>query len=389
MAHDLNIEDVVLLIDTSRSMYRRDFKPSRIENVVMAISSLIPRKFEIDSSDKIAIVSFSDKARKIHDFSKDSDSLLSAARTMKVGGDSNIADGLALSIQLLAKEIRKIGGKVIRIIIFSDDKLGEMTNRMIKLANVAKGLGIFIDSLVSGRSTGAAKFSVLKNISLITGGDFAYFNNEHAFLKAATGMASKKDLNDVSGYWEEQEKVINSAPLLSEIAVDLRRPDINEIQEMILNPGKIKCNICYKSNDGNGPPYATIRFCPSCGRPMHLNCAAGWARNSPDANENVFRCPFCYFLLRVPRILNILNQEKMKQKNQVKNTRFSLVPPDQVPNIDKSCGSCHVIFENTDRVYKCEKCGTFYHAACAKELNEKYGGCRICGSHVVNDAEIT
>ncbi|MBD3187780.1 VWA domain-containing protein [Candidatus Bathyarchaeota archaeon] len=388
MADGYNIEDVVILIDVSRSMIRRDFNPSRIQVLMRALSSFIPRKFKIDASDRIGLVTFGLKATKLHDFSNNAQVLLDALKKIKFTGDSDVADGLALSMQMLVTEMRKIGGKVVRIILFSDDRLGQMSNRLIKLANAAKGLGIFIDSLISAMPKDDGTYSVLKNLSLISGGDFAYFNNEQAFLKAAIGLSSKKDLNDISGYWESQEREMHSAPLLSEIAVELKRPDMSEIQEMISNPTKIKCNICYKADDGTGPSYATMRYCPSCGRPMHLNCAVEWSKNSPDAMEDVFRCPFCYFLLKVPSSYKILGKNHSESQHEVGTAKFSKIPRVQIPDIQGSCGNCHVIFLGKYDVYKCNKCGTYYHEPCVKKIHEKYQACRTCGSRITNIKEI-
>nr|MDO8117927.1 VWA domain-containing protein [Candidatus Sigynarchaeota archaeon] len=139
-------EDVIILLDTSRSMSRRDFAPSRLVVTLRALGQLITKKFEIDANDRIGLVFFGTKAQKIQEPTSNAAVLLSALKSnVDAGGGSEIADGLALSIQALGSEIRKIGGKIVRILLFSDDKLGSMTNRLIKLANAAKGLGIFID----------------------------------------------------------------------------------------------------------------------------------------------------------------------------------------------------------------------------------------------------
>ncbi|HME52816.1 MAG TPA: VWA domain-containing protein [Candidatus Lokiarchaeia archaeon] len=385
----LTIEDNVILIDTSRSMLRADFTPSRLAVTMRASLELIAKKFEIDPNDRLSIVTFGNKAQKISDFSSKKQILFEALKNVEPGGVSDIADGLALSIQLLATEMRKMGGKVVRILLFSDDRLGTMTNKLIKLGNAAKGLGIFIDCLVAGRPAGAKNFSVMKNLATITGGDFAYFTNTSAYFKAIVGLSSKKDLNDVAGYYEAQEKV-RTTPLLSEIAVELRRPNIQEIQDMIANPQKIKCNICYKSESNGRPAYATMRYCPSCARPMHLVCTAQWAKNSPDARDDVFRCPFCYFLIKNTGAMLLT-----KTGNAVKQgvapsgiTSFTMIPREDIPDIDSSCGHCHNVFLGEYDVFRCDGCGTYYHKPCVKEVQDKFGACRVCGKQIKNIKEI-
>jgi hypothetical protein len=387
----LLIEDVIVLIDSSRSMLRTDFQPSRFAVTVRATAELLKKKFEIDANDRICLVTFGSKARKLSEFSSKANQLIPALSTIEAGGNSDIGEGLALAIQLIASEMRKIGGKVVRILLFSDDRLGSMSNQLIKLANAAKGLGIFIDCLVAGSPRRGANFSVMKNIASITGGDFAYFSNDNAYYKAIVGLSSKKDLNDATGYAEAQEKV-RTAPLLAEIAVELRRPNLNEIQEMIANPQKTKCNICYKSESQGRPAYATMRYCPSCMRPMHISCTIQWARNSPDAREDVFRCPFCYFLIKNSGAA-ILKGTGMgaskKGQGPAGATQFAMIPRKNISEIDGSCGNCRNIFLGEYDVYQCESCKTYYHKPCVKEIDQKFGGCRICGKQIKNVREIT
>jgi hypothetical protein len=387
----LLIEDVIIIIDSSRSMLRTDFPSTRFAVTVRATAELLKKKFEIDASDRICLVTFGDKARKISEFISKADQLIPKLKTIEAGGKSDITEGLALSIQLIAGEMRKIGGKVVRILLFSDDRLGSMTNQLIKLANAAKGLGIFIDCLVAGSHNRGSNFSVMKNIATITGGDFAHFSNENAYYKAIVGLSSKKDLNDAAGYAEAQEKV-RIAPLLAEIAVELRRPNLNEIQEMIANPQKNKCSICYKSESQGRPSYATIRYCPSCMRPMHIACTIQWAKNSPDGREDVFRCPFCYFLIKNSGAALLKGSgisASKKGQGPAGTTQFAMVPRKDIPDIDGSCGNCRNIFLGEYDVYQCESCRSYYHKPCVKEIDQKYGGCRICGKTIKNAREIT
>nr|MDO8116744.1 hypothetical protein [Candidatus Sigynarchaeota archaeon] len=236
-----------------------------------------------------------------------------------------------------------------------------------------------------------ASYSVMKNLAMITGGDFAYFSNTSAYSNAVANLSSKKDLNDINGYWQAQETA-RAAPLLSEIAVELRRPTVDEIQVLIADPNKSKCNICYRSTSPTGQaPFVSLRYCPSCGRAMHLQCAHQWAKNAPDATEEVFRCPFCYFLIRdsTSSILSKFakaNAQVQSQSNQA--TTFIQIPRDKVPDIDGSCANCRIIFMGEFDVYKCRSCGSYYHAPCVKEIQEKYKACRICGRPIQNIDQI-
>ncbi|MEX2718350.1 MAG: VWA domain-containing protein, partial [Candidatus Sigynarchaeota archaeon] len=54
----LLIEDVIVLIDSSRSMLRTDFQPSRFAVTIRATAELVKKKFEIDANDRICLVTF-------------------------------------------------------------------------------------------------------------------------------------------------------------------------------------------------------------------------------------------------------------------------------------------------------------------------------------------
>ncbi|GAH82982.1 unnamed protein product, partial [marine sediment metagenome] len=56
----------------------------------------------------------------------------------------------------------------------------------------------------------------------------------------------------------------------------------SEIKAMMGGKGQEKCQICHSiKNPLNGADFfASGRYCPSCGRPYHLHCAALWAKKS-------------------------------------------------------------------------------------------------------------
>ena len=71
-------ENIVICIDTSRSMYRTDYAPNRLISSVDAIKKLISERFVQDASSSFAAVNFSDKPKKIIDFTNDKKKLFEA-----------------------------------------------------------------------------------------------------------------------------------------------------------------------------------------------------------------------------------------------------------------------------------------------------------------------
>ena len=57
-------ENVVICLDTSRSMFKTDYEPNRFYCCISAIKELIKKRFEKDSKSAFSIVTFSDKAEK-------------------------------------------------------------------------------------------------------------------------------------------------------------------------------------------------------------------------------------------------------------------------------------------------------------------------------------
>lgn len=387
---DLKIEDTVVLLDTSRSMMRSDFKPSRLYVQIKATKQFIEKKFSIDPKDRIALATFGKITRKLNDFTYDRAKLLDSLRKVQISGKGNLRDGIAFSLQILVAEMRKIGGKVPRILIFSDNKL-QIENKIDKIIDLAKGLGVFIDSCQLGRPQDFQK-NILKKISQTTKGEYGYFNNSKALLNAGKAFASKKDTNKTADYFspEKKDKI---PPLVSEIAVPLRRPNVMEIRLMMSEAGRNQetCQICHskKAPITGADFFSEGRFCPSCDRPMHLTCAGLWAKKT-EYKDNVFRCPFCYFLLSLPYSVMSLIEDKTDEDQEIKlmededlnETKMELVPEDKVKNIDASCSYCNSIFLGDYDVYQCENCGSYYHKPCLEKMYNEIHSCRYCGARI-------
>jgi Mg-chelatase subunit ChlD len=146
---DWKLEDTVLLLDTSRSMLRKDFKPSRLILTLKAAKNFIIKKFSIDPKDRISIIIFGDTVKKLIGFSLDQKRLIEVLQKVKISGKGDLHDGIAFALQILVGEMRKIGGKTNRIVIISDNKL-KQREKLDKIINIVTGLGIFIDALQIG-----------------------------------------------------------------------------------------------------------------------------------------------------------------------------------------------------------------------------------------------
>ncbi|MFX0007520.1 MAG: VWA domain-containing protein [Promethearchaeota archaeon] len=386
------IEDTVILLDASRSMLRKDFKPSRLAIELEATKSFIQSKLSLDMKDRLSIITFGEVTKKLINFAYDQEKLIKSLKNIQVSGKGLLHEGIAFALQILVEEMRKVGGKTSRILIITDNKLNTDINKLRKMVNIAKGLGVIIDACQLGGIEDNGEDS-LKRITQLTGGNFEHFNNSKAIINTINEFASKKDVKQTIDYFSPN-KEDNSAPLISEIALPLRRPSLLEIRLLTKGGGRghVKCQIChsFKAAVTGSDFLSEGRYCPSCDRAMHLSCAAMWAKKT-EYKENVFRCPFCFFLLELPTAALKLIKEKTEEFPEIKiaeedeilETNMVLVPDDEIDQINASCSYCHSIFLGDYKVYKCENCQAYYHEPCFRKVYNELKACRYCGAKII------
>ena len=136
--HDIKIEDAIVLLDTSRSMLRKDFKPNRLRVAIDAVKNFIETKFSIDLKDRIALLTFGEETKILTRFTNDEDKLLSSLEYLEISGKGELNEAIAFSLQLLVEEMRKIGGKTFRIFVITDNKImyNDKLMNMINITNL-------------------------------------------------------------------------------------------------------------------------------------------------------------------------------------------------------------------------------------------------------------
>ena len=388
---EIKVEDTVLLLDTSRSMLRKDFKPNRLVLELLTASDFIKSKLSIDFKDRISIISFGAITTRIIKFSNEEDKLIEALKKIRISGRGLLHEGIAFALQILVQEMRKLGGKISRIFIITDNKLELDPNRLEKIINIAKGLGVYIDACQMGGVEKHGKMS-LKRITQHTNGDYGYFNNSKDLGSAIRAFASKKIISETTDYFSPNKKE-EIAPLVSEIALPLRRLSLLEIRLMMdgKNRAQEKCQICHsvKAPVTDSDFFSEGRYCPSCDRAMHLSCAAMWAKKT-EYKDTIFRCPFCFFLLELPKAALKFAEEKDEKSQEIriieeveqKLAKMLLIPEEDVNQIDASCSFCHNIFLGDYRVYQCDNCKSYYHQPCFEKMKNEISACRYCGAQI-------
>lgn len=386
-------ENVVICLDTSRSMYRTDLKPNRIHSCINAIKKLIHERYNGDSASAFALVNFGGNSEKVTGFTNFTDEISTALDTLQIQGRSSLGEGLATSIKVVIEELRKIMANIPRILVISDGINTEGAVDPLKMGRLAQGLNIKIDAFRLGATY---KLNILKQLSDLTGGKYYYINDQHSLLKSAQDFAD----GNIKSAMASKELAIENPQFLKKIAANLLRvQDLTENQELRLKQlrGEAdykKCTICFQENDPStkGSFYLTGRYCPNCNSPYHISCLADWAASQKEdklRDSGTVRCPHCFYLLKIPFEVS---QARMLRSLSGTSSQKQIIPqeteivPAKLINISElgedalytSCPVCHYIFEENQQIVQCgnSECDALYHIDCFKKLEN--GHCKSC-----------
>lgn len=387
-------ENICICIDCSRSMFRTDYKPNRLQCCIGAVKKLIEERFQIDGKSAFAIVNFSDEAKKVSEFTNMEDQLFDALDKLSIGGRSNIGDGLAISIKVLIAELRKVMTNTPRILLISDGNYTQSAIDPIKMARLSQGLNIKIDSFRIGK---ISDMNILKRLSDLTKGKYYYSNDAETLNNSAQRLADsnfKSPGSDLNSF-------IKNPSFIRKIAANLLRvQDLTKTQELRIKQMRgegdfKKCSVCFQENDPftKGSFFLTGRYCPNCHTPYHIHCLSGWASSQTDdtmKESGTCRCPHCFYLLKIPT--EVTQAQRLRSLSSSSTKKLNTQEPELIAatleNISElgsdaiysSCPVCNLIFEENQQIVKCgnPECTGLYHIDCFQKLENKQ--CKSCGA---------
>ncbi|MBY9021536.1 MAG: VWA domain-containing protein [Candidatus Lokiarchaeota archaeon] len=385
-------ENIVVCIDISRSMYRADYSPNRLLSSIDALKKLISERLAQDTSSAFAIVNFSDRAKKITDFTNDKNLLFGILDDLEVSGKSALGEALGLSIKLIISELRRISAKIPRILVISDGNITTSSIDPLKMARLAQGLNIKIDSFRLGE---LSPLNILKRMSDLTGGNYYYNNDAQSLLQAAHDLAD----SNIKTYGDGTSSIIENPAFLRKIAADLLRvQDLTKDQEqrVLQMRGLVdykKCSICFSDENPytRSSFYLSGRYCPNCQTPYHIHCLSSWANSQKDRKmkqAGAVRCPHCFYLLKIPtevsqvQKLASLTRPIIKSKKDPKIPELAHVELIKFNDLDsddmfKSCPVCNYIFEEGQDILRCDNCKSLFHETHFNKLIKSR--CKNCG----------
>jgi Ca-activated chloride channel family protein len=169
--------DLLVAVDTSRSMLSNDVQPSRLERVKLAIHDLIDEL----QGDRVGLIAFAGRAFLQAPLTIDYDAVIEAVndldtKTIPEGG-TNISSAITLATQSFGKSA--MGNRA--LIIFTDGE--ELSGDAVKTAKAAADAGVRIFTVGVGTPQGS--------LIPVTGD-----NGETSFVKDINGQVVKSKLDD-------------------------------------------------------------------------------------------------------------------------------------------------------------------------------------------------
>jgi len=390
---EFQVENICFVLDCSRSMYRRDYNPNRFEVCKEAIVNLVRTRRAEDPKTGYALIIFGPEVKKIIDFQDycDAETIQETLNDLEIGGSSKLSDGIGLAIKAHIEELRKAGAKVPKIVVLSDGKLTKSKVGPSKMAEIAKGLEIKIDTIRLGE---VEHFNILKRISELTEGKYYYCHNANDVLTTAITIAESnkgKKYQKTKNYGKILEKI--AAPLLTLGELDQSAADI---AARIRGTASFKkCGICFQDKD----PVTKIgfnisgRYCPNCGQGFHIHCISQWASNDPDSPGTIARCPHCFYLIKIPPEIQQVAKIREDLKRTVRDSDYEKERAFYARKyiayelgdtaLYNACPICNTIFDENEEVIKCgnPECNAVYHIDCAESIFNK--PCKICGHKIL------
>ncbi|MFO8017322.1 MAG: hypothetical protein R6U96_01695 [Promethearchaeia archaeon] len=336
-------EDLVLVVENSEKFRSDDINPTRYTVFHELLNSFIKDRIEIDVRDRYSYIVYGkEKIEVLKEFENFSHSLLNKIdtafqKTTPFKKDPNLSiwasqfiDALQKAIQKCILSFKNVRNKTLRIILIGNILPSLPKDIRTKIEKIirrtAQRLEVIIDNLTISGKEPIKVFdyeNIFKQITELTGGSYFAVKNRRELKEAIESLTKKKRVLLRSYLGDEEYK--EAKQFLEVIASDLEK--ITEL----LSDSDLKCQICFKKKcdcEGLIDVYEHLRKCPICGKTLHLCCAGRWAEQQNTKSDsigfpNVFRCPFCFYLLKVPRkfvnfdrVLNQLQDKWMKRQEE-------------------------------------------------------------------------
>ncbi len=384
-----NLENWVIVLDCTKSMSKEDFQTKRFQIALNGLKIFIEEKNKTLQKIRISLIVYSKKVSVVSELTDDIPSIISILSRKKfkklciqTSSPDNLNNALKNAIDILARQIQNISGFKNCILLISDDSNLEISE---KIQDKIAGLKISIDIITFSHEENITS----KKKDLRT----QHFITKQEFLEGMKKLASidKKENNTAQNFSELMLEHKNKKhDYMEKIALKLRYPTHEELIKFNKKSSKIRCQICFnkKSPIKNYSLFKTGRLCSHCGTPMHLHCAGLWALKSSE-HKGLFRCPFCYTLLKIPiAILNGLKKKNNEQKTLESKklyVKMIVIKPEKLEQKNKDCFYCFKPIKRAhfQKTLQCSNCKAYFHKKCLEEMYKIDKKCLNCDGLIV------
>ena len=297
------IEDIVLVLDRSRSMGLNDYPPSRMSAAKGAALEFINSKIGVDSRDRVGVVSFghnvtrNSKLKEVGLYREDLERQISK---IKAYGPTPIGNGLKKAFEVL--EMGQVNRYTIsnnnnghqkRIVLLSD---GQNTSgpdsNPLGIATAIKGSGVIIDTIgigtvSKGKSNSHMDLDEVALKEIASPDRYRYINESSSLIAYFSELAEKVDPSvyvQTESYTQSENRQFNPFGLWKSWSFER-----SWIKRVTMGSPYIG-SVCLNERDDATSINAgdTIVICPECNGIQHKDC---WAWNGNKCFGGDTPCP--------------------------------------------------------------------------------------------------
>ncbi len=350
-------EDIVIIVENSPAFHTSDIPPNRFLKFIEIMREFVKERVKIDYRDRGFLIVFSDKIHTpMADFDVFSQNMINQIQSSFDQSESltnldvqswalNFQKALQIGVQRCISTFKQIRNKTLRLLIIVNQLpsgLPETYNASLRdtIERTAQRLDIMIDVVhITGAKTASLFYidNSYKIICEMTGGIYYQIQNESQLEEAFEKIVKKKKIL-LKSYVSNREYTTEKEFL------EVIASPTEKITDL-LGDADLKCQICFKKECTCDiiDSYQHLRRCPNCSKIIHNCCSGKWAEQQNSKSNfigfpNVFRCPYCFYLLKVPRefvdfdrILFSLQEKWLRQKEKEdEEHRFQAAKQDEI-----------------------------------------------------------
>jgi hypothetical protein len=283
-------EDIILIVDSGSSAYMEDIPPSRMAVIASAVNAFADLRVAADMRDRYFLIEAGDH---VIEWSLDmiEDPKQIAQRLAQlvpqpalVSPEPKIVQAFGKALERHIKTFKTVGQKTLRVIIVGGGNVAPADQNLVDMARkVAARIGVIVDTIKIGVEYPPHLF---KAVAEITRGTYQMVSSAEELYAAFQSLSAKKEVL-------KPTYIATKEPPKQKTFLEICAADLKALSDEAEGS---KCQICFSVE-----PTEHLRECPNCKKVLHLTCAGKWAENQNLGFPTVFRCPFCFFLLKVPR----------------------------------------------------------------------------------------